>query len=199
MHDLQGTAALQFLRTRHGLASGSDLARIGNQQAFLASLVRTIKSEGTLSDPLKLYSLAKAAADNMVLSTSLQAPGTMVAIAATLRDIDLSRVTFVQYPVAGTDSGIEPLKDDAAALFDALANDQPIALSGTVGEATKVEPSDAPTGTATPPESAAPWSSDAASAAPTIGPGNGPVQLPPSIPGQTANEETCTVGQSAGG
>ena len=31
-HTIQGLQALQFLRTRHGLVSGSDLARIGNQQ-----------------------------------------------------------------------------------------------------------------------------------------------------------------------
>lgn len=197
-HDLEGMQALQFLRTRHGLVSGSDLARIGNQQAFLASLVRTIKSEGTLGDPLTLYSLAKAAGDNMVLSTSLQPLDTMVAIALALQDIDLNNVTFVQYPVAGTYSGIEPLTDDAAALFDALENDQPIALSGTVGEATQVEPSAAPTEQETPEETAEPWATDAATDAPTLDAGEGPLKLPATISGQTAAEETCTVGQSLG-
>ena len=206
MHNLQGAAALQFLRTRHGLVSGSDLARIGNQQAFLASLVRTIKSEGTLNDPLKLYSLAKAAADNMVLSSSLQSPQTMVAIAAALRDIDLSKVTFVQYPIAEAGAGIKPLTDDAAALFDALENDQPITLSGTVGEANQVVPSTRPSESASPENTTAPWSTDAATGAPTEAPTgaptlnpDSPVKLPPSISGQTAAEETCTVGQSAGG
>ena len=61
-HTLQGGQALAFLRTRHGLSTGSDLQRISNQQIFLSSLMRTIKSSQTLDNPLKLIALAQAAA-----------------------------------------------------------------------------------------------------------------------------------------
>ena len=212
-HVLQGTQALQFLRTRHALVSGSDLARIGNQQAFLASLVRTIKSDGVLSDPIKLYGIAKAAADNMVLSTSLHKLDTMVAIALALKDIDLADVNFVQYPVAEVNGDIEPLTEDAAALFDALANDMPITLSGTLGQANLVAPTatatpvatapptlPAPVATVDPDAITAPGATNPASAPPTMMPtpsptASRPVQLPPSISGQSAAEATCTVGQ----
>jgi LCP family protein required for cell wall assembly len=212
-HVLQGTQALQFLRTRHALVSGSDLARIGNQQAFLASLARTIKSDGTLNDPIKLYGIAKAAADNMVLSTSLQKLDTMVSIALALKDIDLADVNFVQYPVAEVDGDIEPLTEDAAALFDALANDMPITLSGALGEANLVAPTVPATAVATAPATlpapvktvdpdaiTAPGATNPASGPPAMAPtpsptDSGPVRLPPSISGQSAAEATCTVGQ----
>ena len=64
-HTLSGIDALAFLRTRHGVGDGSDLGRISNQQTFLASLMRTVQSSGTLDDPVKLYSIAKAVSSNM--------------------------------------------------------------------------------------------------------------------------------------
>ena len=49
-HTIDGVRALEFLRTRHGLEGGSDLARIGNQQVYMAALVRKLMSEDTLRD-----------------------------------------------------------------------------------------------------------------------------------------------------
>jgi LCP family protein required for cell wall assembly len=185
-HVLRGADALKFLRTRHGLATGSDLARISNQQLFLSSLVRVIKSDGTLNDPIKLYSLAKAAASNMVLSTRLQNLDTMVSIAVALRNIDLGKVAFLQYPVVEVNGGVDPLTDDAATLIDALAADTPVTLSGQLGQGSTADPNPpaatpAPTTPATPSDAATPPTS---------------VVLPPSISGQTAAEHTCTVGRT---
>ena len=59
-HSLKGYDALAFLRTRHGVGDGSDLGRISSQQTFLASLARTCSRAGTLADPDRLYSIAKA-------------------------------------------------------------------------------------------------------------------------------------------
>ncbi|MET0844049.1 MAG: LCP family protein, partial [Mycetocola sp.] len=97
-HTLEGMAALQFLRTRHGVGDGSDLGRISNQQVFLSSLVRTLKSSETLTNPSKLFGIAKAAASNMTLSTSLSNINTMVSIAMAMKDIPLEQVVFAQYP-----------------------------------------------------------------------------------------------------
>ncbi|TAL45993.1 MAG: LytR family transcriptional regulator [Salinibacterium sp.] len=99
-YNLHGLQALQFLRSRHGVGDGSDLTRISSQQVYLSSLVRTLKSKETLSDPKKLYDLAQAAFsnDNMTLSSSLGNMNTMVSIALALKNIPIERVTFVQYP-----------------------------------------------------------------------------------------------------
>jgi LCP family protein required for cell wall assembly len=209
-HVLQGADALKFLRTRHGLATGSDLARISNQQLFLSSLVRVIKSNGTLNDPLKLYSLAKAAASNMLLSTRLQSLDTMVSIAVALRGIDLGKVAFLQYPVVEVSGGVDALTNDAATLFNALAADTPVALSGQLGQGSAADPN-APTGVPVPPSppptttppSASPGVAQTSSPVPTApvpaSPPPASVELPPSISGQTAAEHTCTVGSTPGG
>ena len=95
---VSGATALAFLRTRHGVGDGSDLARISSQQQFLSSLMRKVKSSGTLSDVGALYSLAHAASRAMHLSTSMTEPRTMIALALALKDVELDRMVFVQYP-----------------------------------------------------------------------------------------------------
>lgn len=132
---LQGMRALQFLRTRHGVGDGSDLGRISNQQVFLTSLMRKIKNGGVLSNPIQLYSLANAAARNMTLSSSLSDVGTMVAIASSLKSVDLNKITFIQIPnktgLPAPYSGRVALDDaHAAIIFQKLQNDQPILVSG---------------------------------------------------------------------
>jgi LCP family protein required for cell wall assembly len=133
-HVLQGMEALQFLRTRHGVGDGSDLGRISNQQVFLTSLVRKIRSEGVLTNPVELYSLANAAVRNMTLSSSLDDLNTMVAIAGALKNIPLEKITFLQVPSHGGlpapySGRVMPVYDKANALFQKLVNDQPILLA----------------------------------------------------------------------
>jgi LCP family protein required for cell wall assembly len=183
---LEGWTALQFLRSRYGIGDGSDLNRISNQQVFLSALIRKIKSEEVLTNPLTLYSIAKAASQNMQLSTSLNHLDTMVSMALALKDIPLSSVVFVQYPTGySADLGsITPRTADAAILMDAIARDVPVIVQkvgdGAVGgEVVTQTPTPAPTGSATP------------SASPTTGE---VVTLPPTITGQTAGEQTCSAG-----
>ena len=184
-HTLSGLAALQFLRTRHGIGDGSDLTRINNQQVFLSSLVRTIKSAATLSDPTKVYSLAKAATANMQLSNSLNNVDTLVSIAMALKDIDLNKVVFVQVPTGGTAGGVLPLQPDFDTLFTAIAADKPIQLGGTTGRGATADPNAPKTPTATPKPTAT------ATAPPTE-----VAVLPGSATGQTAGQYTCSVGRT---
>ncbi|WP_414173040.1 LCP family protein [Clavibacter tessellarius] len=102
---LQGENAVQFLRVRHGIGDNSDLSRISNQQVFLSALLRTITSTDTLTNPAKLYGIARAAVDNMSLSTSLNNPAAITSLALTVRDIPLDKFTFVQYPTTYLPSG----------------------------------------------------------------------------------------------
>lgn len=202
-HTLQGSAALQFLRTRHGVGDGSDLGRISNQQVFLSSLVRTLQSSETLSDPTKLFGIAKAAASNMQLSTSLANLNTMVSIAMAMKDIPLEQIAFVQYPNAygssGGQQGVLPLTSSAEQLFDAIKADKKISLTGTTGVGSVADPN-APgaTETSAPPETTDP--SDPASTPATTPPatadGGDAVELPSTIEGQTAGDYTCSKGNS---
>ena len=134
-HTLKGTQALAFLRTRHGVGDGSDLARISNQQMFLMSLFEKVKQDGVLNNPIYLYSLASAAARNMKLSESITDVSTMVTLAGALREVDTSRMIFLQVParaLSGTDAGrLEPLYDEANLLFDQIRADQRIVVPET--------------------------------------------------------------------
>jgi LCP family protein required for cell wall assembly len=195
-HTLQGKDAAEFLRTRHGVGDGSDLARISNQQVFLSALVRQIRSAGTLSNPATVFKLAKATANNIQLSASLNNVTTLYQMAMAIKDLDLDKIVFVQYPVL-TDpddrNRVIPDQDSAGVLFDALSADKPIQLGGGVGEGA-VQPSDAPAPPANAPGSTDAPTSDAA-ATPTPSSPDGPVTLPQNVSGQQAATKTCSNGQ----
>jgi len=187
-HSLSGIDALAFLRTRHGVGDGSDLGRISSQQTFLASLMRTMQGSGTLGDPIKLYSIAKAVLSNMTLSNALQNPAQLMAIARTLQDVDLSKIVFVQYPTGYTDdrSGVVP-SDSAAVLNAALVGDRPIAINPAATSesefGTVADPNAQPTVPETPP---------ATDPSATTAPETPAEALPEDVTGQSAAEVRCS-------
>lgn len=212
---LQGDDALAFLRTRHGVGDGSDLGRISSQQVFLSSLLRTVKSNDTLSSPPTLYKLARAAASNMQLSQSLNDLGTMVRMGRALQDLPLSQVNFVQYP--GTTGGtgvyagkVQPQTELATRLFDAIKADRPFSLgsgstgigaeagssasAGTGGAGAGAAGSAAGAGAPGAEQSAASGSSSAASApaASASATASAPAQTIDGLQGQSADEQTCS-------
>ena len=179
-HVLQGKDALKFLRTRHGVGDGSDLSRISNQQVFLTSLVRKVKSAGVLANPIYLYSLASAAARNMKLSESLTNVNVMVAMAGALKNVELDKMTFLQVPSRGGlpapySGRVAPIYETANLIFDKLKNDEPIVLAEANGGQGAVVA-----------ESPSPSPSPSASASPN------PSALPSGILGTTADTKTCS-------
>ncbi|MET0932451.1 MAG: LCP family protein [Mycetocola sp.] len=188
---ISGETALAFLRTRHGVGDGSDLSRIASQQQYMSSLVRTIKSDDTLTDVTKLYSIAQVAAKHVHLSTSLTSLTRMVAMARTLQTIDLDKLNLVQYPVMDDPSNpnrVVPLPGLAEELFDRIAADKPFSPDPTVDRFGVDAAPDAgtPTTPATPPETG------------PATPGATPEPTPTTdviegLQGQTALDETCSV------
>ena len=193
-YTLSGFNALAFLRSRHGVGDGSDLGRISSQQVFLSSLVRTVKSDKTLTDFGKLYGLARAATKNMTLSDNLKNINTMVSMALVLKGITLDRITFVQYPsttgVGGVYSGkVAPLTGPASALFAKIKADKPFVLNSGTGRGSVDDPSasatpapPAPTGPASPSTPASPAATTPATDAEVL----------PGVLGQTAADHTCS-------
>lgn len=187
-HTLQGWDALSFLRTRKGIGNGSDLARISSQQAFLSSLLRKLKSEDTLTNVGKLLSLANVAKENMTLSTELSQPATMVAMAKALSRIPMDRITFVQYPgsLGGTgiyENKVQPNKNVGGQLMDAIRNDQAVGVT-QAGDGVGTEPD--PNATAAPEPDP--------DASPSAQPSYGEKVVISGLDGQTAADQTCTVG-----
>ncbi|MFT3797399.1 LCP family protein [Microbacterium sp.] len=203
-HSLSGVQALQFLRIRHGIGDGSDLGRISNQQQFMSSMVRKLQSDGVLGNPAVLLNLATTAlqqvtSDQLVLSSSLANPQRMVQIAMAVKSVPYEDIVFVQYPTVYATSGrVQPVYSAADVLFQALADNQPLILTGSTsgGYGTEVVgEAEQPTteSTATPTPGATDAATDAATEEPT--PVETGVELPASITGQTAAQVTCTVAQ----
>ena len=154
LRTIKGAQALAFLRSRHGVGDGSDLGRISDQQLFMSSLMRTITSQGVLTNPLTMYSLANAAIKNMELSDTLTAPTTMVAIALTLKSISLNHIVFVQWPSTSNPAYPGRVVNSSYAdsvLVSALDHDRPVQLAaGSTGRATETAPSGLATAIPTP-------------------------------------------------
>ncbi|PZE74059.1 LytR family transcriptional regulator [Curtobacterium sp. MCBD17_019] len=210
-HTLQGTQALQFLRTRHGVGDGSDLARISSQQVFLSALLRKVTSNGTLSNPLTLYKLARAAISNMTLSDGLASAQTLVSLATTLKSMSTADMLFVQYPV--TDDPYDTNRvivsqSDAHTLNVALQNDTKTSLTdSSTGRASEAEggtgsasssgtgsSGSSSSGTSSSGTSSAPSSGSSASSSASSTPSATATPLPSTITGQSAAEQTCSVG-----
>lgn len=205
---IQGVEALQFLRTRYGVG-GSDLARVSNQQQYMSRLARTLVSEEVLTDAGKLYRLASTGLRSVTPTDTLTNPMTLVQIALAIRDVPFEDIVFVQYPsvTASFDvNRVEPDDDAAQVLWDALAANQAIEVTGDVGAndgVVEVSPDTAPDSTPTaepgeePGEEAGeePTPSDEPSVeAGEVDPRTGKVALPESITGSSAAQQTCSAG-----
>jgi len=150
----------------------------------MASLMRTVQGNGTLTSIPTLINLANAAATNIKLSTSLANIDTMVSMALALQNIDLNRLLFVQYPGTTGDSDfpgkVVPLEALADEMFAKLATDEPFTLPGTT-------PSPEPT-----PEARVPVESSTPSTSETAVPTPQPtIQALDGLTGQTAQDDSC--------
>ncbi|MEZ2389670.1 LCP family protein [bacterium RCC_150] len=116
---VQGDQALAFLRTRHAFANGGDLGRIKAQQSFLGSLVRKLKTEGTLSDPQKMLSIADTVTKNLTVDDGLASVPSLLTIAGRLKNIDPAKVNFITVPnvPAASDPNRLDLDEPAASNF----------------------------------------------------------------------------------
>ncbi|GAA2175932.1 LCP family protein [Arthrobacter parietis] len=127
--EVEGEQALAFLRTRHSFGTGGDEGRIRAQQAFLASLARKIKEEGTLSNIPRLYSIAEAVTQNLTVDDGLAEIPELLKLAGRLQEVDLGNVAFVTVPVVPYELDPNRLvldEDKADDLFAALRADRDI-------------------------------------------------------------------------
>lgn len=129
---VEGEQALAFLRTRKSFGDASDLGRIQAQQYFLASMVRKVKSEGTLTNLPKLYTLADVVTKNLTIDNDLANIPAMVGIASRLAKIDLANVAFVTVPTepyVADNNRVQLKEPEAGQFFAALRHDT--SLTGT--------------------------------------------------------------------
>ncbi|MBD0746587.1 LCP family protein [Streptomyces sp. CBMA152] len=96
---IEGEQALAFVRTRHSFGNESDLDRIKQQQQFLGSMMRQMKSDSTLSSPTKVFSLANAATKALTVDSGIGSIKKLTSLAQDLSKVDLKNVTFATLPV----------------------------------------------------------------------------------------------------
>jgi LCP family protein required for cell wall assembly len=130
LQTLQGNIALDYARARTGagLGDGSDLGRIGRQQQLLASLVRTVLSADTLTNPAKTLSFVDAVTSSMTMDERTAQLDRLTGLAYSLRDLRPDTVTFVTVP-----NGQDPYNnanvvwtEAATMLWDNIRHDRPI-------------------------------------------------------------------------
>ena len=127
LHHVNGITALKFARDRHSFAT-SDLARIGDQQQLLSSVLSEAISSGTLTNPVKFSKFLTA----VTAATKVDQSFNVTGLADELRFIRPSAVTFTTVPLASTNY-LAPNGElavlwnhaKAAALFARIKSDRP--------------------------------------------------------------------------
>ena len=184
---LDGRTSISFLRARKGrgmgLEMGSDLARIGRQQAFMDSMMRELLSKNIVTDTPQLYGLVKAVLSSISASPNLAGLDSLTGLAYSLREINPSEIVFTELPIAEAPSNKDRVvwTKDAQAIWDRMAADEP-----PPGHETPA-PTDTPadTGAVAPEAGAGAAAPDAGAAAPDAGAATGGA-VPPADTGATA-------------
>ena len=94
---LEGVKALQYVRTRHGLANG-DFDRVDRQQNFLRALMGKVLADGTIGNPVKFTDTLEAITKNLTVDASWKS-GDIRSLALSLRNLDSKKVRFMTLPL----------------------------------------------------------------------------------------------------
>src|SRR6201992_2416805 len=95
-HLLTPAQALGYVRARYTLGDGSDLERIGRQQAFMSSLVSRVQSK--LLNPVAIYKFLDAATKSLTVDSQLGGVTGLYDLAQSLRGIPRSKIAFFTVP-----------------------------------------------------------------------------------------------------
>ncbi|MFD7452982.1 LCP family protein [Kitasatospora sp. NPDC059827] len=121
---VEGQSALDFVRVRHGIGDGSDIGRTKRQQAFLASLIKEVKSRGM--DPTTLLPLADAATKSLTVDPDLGSAAKLMSFAMSIKDVDLHDVKFLTAPWRYEGPRVALVHPDVDQLWAALKADRTI-------------------------------------------------------------------------
>ncbi|MDQ0993628.1 LCP family protein [Streptomyces sp. V3I7] len=128
-HELDGTQALEFVRTRHGIGDGSDLGRIGLQQKFLTALLSEIKQQDLMGSPGKSYSIAKQLTSSLTTDSDLASLTKLAEFGRSMNGVDPSTMETIMLPVrydVQDPNRVVPAEPQASQLWQALRKDETI-------------------------------------------------------------------------
>ena len=153
-HLLTPAQALGYVRVRYSLGDGSDIGRIGRQQAFMSSLIGRVKSE--LLNPLAIYRFLDAATRSLTIDSQLGGIKGLYNLGESLRGIPSSKIAFFTIPnfprgevVPGDTANVVWTQPEAGKIFASFRDDVPATgLFGSRAPAKttgKASPTTAPT------------------------------------------------------
>jgi LCP family protein required for cell wall assembly len=201
-HLLTPTQALGYVRARYTLGDGSDLERIGRQQAFMVSLIRRVQSK--LLDPLAIYRFLDAATKSLTIDSQLGGITGLYDLGQSLHGIPRSKIAFFTVPnfprsevVPSDTSNVLWTQPEDDKIFASFRNDVPasstlfakaatstgVSSSLTARGSHKVVQSAGSSASATP--------TSAASASSSASPSASATSSPVSIQARTANQSIC--------
>ncbi len=159
-HTLKGTAALEFVRSRHGFGDGSDLGRTLTQHLFLSAMIRQVKSAHTLANPAALYRLADAATKALTVDDGLGSVRKLAGLAVEFDKVPARRITFVtlQTDPDPADADRVVVAPGAQALLSAIADDRSLTTGADDGPGTPSATAPAPRPASSVPRSETPVS-----------------------------------------
>jgi LCP family protein required for cell wall assembly len=214
-HLLTPAQALGYVRARYSLGDGSDLERIGRQQAFMSSLVSRVQSK--LLDPLAIYRFLDAATKSLTIDSQLGGVTGLYNLGESLRGIPSSKIAFFTVPnyprsdeVPSDTANVLWKQPEDGKIFASFADDVPASSSlfgssgGAPGESVPLTADTPklvqPAGTASgsPPASssgpggaASPAATASASPAPSVSASPGKSSSALKIQARTANQSIC--------
>ena len=138
--EVQGTAALAFVRQRHGLPEG-DLDRVRRQQAFLSGAADKMLSVGTLTNPSKLNDLVDAVDRSVIFDKGFS----VLTFAEQITNLSSGNINFETLPTTGPEPSTDKdaLATDPAAIkafFAAITGGSAAAAPGTTAPGRTVDP-----------------------------------------------------------
>ncbi|WP_345711838.1 LCP family protein [Kineococcus glutinatus] len=95
--DVDGETALAYARVRY-IGDGSDISRIGRQQALMSSMVQKVLSSDVLLRPDRLFSFLDAATKSVTTDPELASLNQMRQLAQSLQKMPADGVRFVTVP-----------------------------------------------------------------------------------------------------
>jgi LCP family protein required for cell wall assembly len=95
-HLLTPAQALTYVRARYGLGDGSDLDRIGRQQAFMSSLISRVRTK--LLDPVAIYQFLDAATRSLTIDSQLGGISGLYGLEQGLHGIPSGKIVFFTIP-----------------------------------------------------------------------------------------------------
>jgi LCP family protein required for cell wall assembly len=190
-HLLTPAQALGYVRARYTLGDGSDLERIGRQQAFMSSLVSRVRSE--LYNPLAIYRFFDAFTKSLTIDTQLGGITGLYDLGQSLRSIPSSKIAFFTVPtfprsevVPSDTANVLWTQPEDNKIFATFRDDVP-ASSSLFSAPTTTTAKKKTTGS-----HAAGHRASTLSATPSATPLSSPSSSPVSIQARTANQSICS-------